>query len=144
MRRISYFNKTCHTPHRSWNTNNYFKSKNIQVLEWPWNYPYINPIKNIWAYLKHAMQQITCNSKKQLRKTVQHHWYSLNRNFCQNPVKSMPKRVKSVITMTGYLGFLTPVNRNRKTAVILTENKNRKQINLLSVFLFICFNIGYY
>ena len=31
-----------------------------------------------------------------------------------------------------------------KEDCILTENKNRKQINLLSVFLFICFNIGYY
>ena len=30
--------------------------------------------KNIWAYLKRAMQQITYNSKEQLWKAVQHHW----------------------------------------------------------------------
>jgi len=43
-------------PHRASSTNNYFKRKNIQVLEWPRNSPDINPIENILAYLKHVMQ----------------------------------------------------------------------------------------
>ena len=69
------------------------------MLNWPGNFPYVNPIKNIRAYLKRAMQQISCNSKEQLWKAVQYHWYSFDRKYCQNLVKSMPKRVKSVINM---------------------------------------------
>ena len=72
------------------------------MLEWPGNSPEINPIENIWAYLKRAMQQITCHSKEQLWKAAQHHWYSLDRKFCQNLMESMPKRVKSVINMEGH------------------------------------------
>ena len=72
------------------------------MLEWPGYSPDINSIENIWVYLKHAMQQITCNSKEKLWKAVQHHWYSLNRKFCQNLVESMPKRIKSVINMKGH------------------------------------------
>jgi len=49
------------------------------MLEWLGNSLDINPIENIWAYLKRAMQQITRNSKEQLWKAVQHHWYSLDR-----------------------------------------------------------------
>ena len=33
---------------------------------------------------------------------VQHHWYSLDRKFCQNLLESMPKQVKFVINMEGY------------------------------------------
>ena len=76
--------------HRASSTNNYFKSRNIQVLDWPGNSTDINPIENIWAYHKRAMQQITCNSKEQLWKAVQHHWYSL-----------VFIKIKSVINMKG-------------------------------------------
>ena len=39
-------------PHRVSSTNNYFKSKNIQVLKWQGNSPDINSIENTRAYLK--------------------------------------------------------------------------------------------
>jgi len=69
---------------------------------WPGNSPNVNPIENMSAYLKRAMQQISRNSKEQLWKAVQHHWYSLDRKFCQNLVESMPNRVKSVINRKGH------------------------------------------
>jgi len=47
--------------HRPLCTCNYFKTKNIEVLDWPGNSP-----ENIWAYLKRGMQQIPGNSKEQL------------------------------------------------------------------------------
>lgn len=89
-------------PHRALSTYKYFKSKNIDVLDWPGNSPDVNPIENIWGYLKHAMQHVPCKSKEQLWKAVQQHWYSLDRKYCQNLVESMAKRVKSVLNMKGH------------------------------------------
>ena len=88
--------------HIALSTCNHSKSKNIQMLDWPGNFPGVNPINNIWAYLRRVMQQIRCNSKEQLWKAVQHHWYSLHRKLYQNLVESMPKRDKSVINMKGH------------------------------------------
>ena len=50
--------------HRALSTCNYFKSKNIQVLDWPGNSLHDNPTKNIWAYLKCAMKPIPCKFQR--------------------------------------------------------------------------------
>jgi len=89
-------------PHRALSTIKYFENKNIELLQWPGNSPDVNPIENIWGYLKNKLQHIECYSKEQLWKTVQEQWYSLDRKYCQKLVESMPNRVKSVLKMQGY------------------------------------------
>ncbi|KAL4500899.1 hypothetical protein ABPG72_020133 [Tetrahymena utriculariae] len=91
--------------HTSLLITNFFKERNIQLLEWASQSPDINPIERIWAHLKQMISkeirkfqdfekfkeyvQITFLASKELRSII------------QNCIKSIPKNLNKLIEAKG-------------------------------------------
>lgn len=63
-----------------------------QLLAWPRNGPYLNRIKNLWAFMKRRLQQRSKRDKANLeKKTIWFH--EIPNDFTENLCQSMPARV---------------------------------------------------
>ena len=67
-------------------------------LEWPGNSPDINPIENLWAYLKTRIRKKTNLNVTVLIKNILSVWENeVEASYILILVHSMPKRIKMVI-----------------------------------------------
>lgn len=90
--------------HGSKRTKNYLDEKDIDVLEWPGYSPDLNPIENVWAWLKNEiyMKRKRLTSKEVLWNYVKIKFFSDEcRSLCLRCIVSMPNRIRSVINMKG-------------------------------------------
>ena len=85
-----------------------------RVLDWPSSSPDLNPIENLWAIMKRNVEKkvniMICEKKSVTRevfmKTVKEEWEAIDENLCINLVRSMPRRLESVIENQGRtIGF---------------------------------------
>ena len=53
----------CHTSRK---IRTFFEESGLAVLEWPGNFPDINPIKNLWAIIKHRLQKEDCSTMQKM------------------------------------------------------------------------------
>ena len=79
-----------------------------QMLKWtaymhPPNSPDLNPIENIWAWMKHQITRRYKHimSQKEMRRIVLNMWAEFKDNQWDNLVASMPERIKAVIKAKG-------------------------------------------
>jgi transposase len=92
-----------HAPcHISKKTMRWFQENGIEVLDWPGNSPDLNPIENLWRQLKMEMAKDKPGNIQQLRNSITKAWYLLPVSTCRSLVKSMPRRIKSVINSKGF------------------------------------------
>ena len=90
----------CHTAKvcQAW-----FKNNNVRLLSWPGNSPDLNPIENLWARLKILVSQRRPSNKQQLIEAIVECWHHvITVQELESLVKSMPNRIKAVITAKGY------------------------------------------
>ena len=80
--------------HRSKVAKNFLDSNNIDLLEWPGNSPDLNPIENLWSNMKNKMSEKQPLSGAELVKEI-------SKDYCQNLIESMPRRIKAVIKNKG-------------------------------------------
>lgn len=91
--------------HTAIKTKNWFESKKIDVLPWPSQSPDLNPIENLWNFVKRELlEQKKPTNEQDLWKMVQDAWRSVPVSFCQKLIDSMPTRCAEVI---GNKGFTT-------------------------------------
>ena len=87
--------------HRSKISTTWKCSKSITTLNWPSQSPDLNPIENVWAFMKHKLKKNPVDSVDSLVRRLRSIWSSISKEYAQNLVKSLPKRLETVIGSKG-------------------------------------------
>jgi transposase/RNAse (barnase) inhibitor barstar len=81
----------------------FFDESNLTVLEWPANSPDINPIENLWSYLKRELDlyKEAPRTLDELWERVQEVWTNIPISYIQKLYESMPRRMEEVVRNRG-------------------------------------------
>ena len=80
----------------------WFKSKNIEVFDWPPQSPDLNPIENMWHYMKRQLENYDTSSLTKLESALKDVWCrGLALEQFVKYADSMPKRIEEVIKNQG-------------------------------------------
>ena len=87
-----------------WSTNalKFYKENNLGLIDWPPNSPDLNPIENVWAYLKSKLsdQKYT---KNQLISKIHTTWNDISDEQIKKTWESIYKRIQQCIDVEGKL-----------------------------------------
>ena len=88
--------------HASRMTRRYLERKAIRTIDWPGNSPDLNPIENLWNEAKWQLHRYDTTSIPKLVEALKELWQKgVDRSYCKTLVRSMPRRLKSVIAKKG-------------------------------------------
>ena len=63
--------------HTSKRAKSWFQTNRIQVMEWPAQFPDLNPIENLWADIKNAVHEAKPRNAEELWNVVQLSWAAI-------------------------------------------------------------------
>ena len=85
---------SCHTPKLVINS---FEFCNVKLLTpWPGNSQDLNPIENLWAFIKHQLKDRDTSSLPCLQNAIQKIWDNINKEYLQNLAHSLPKCLQMI------------------------------------------------
>lgn len=89
--------------HKAKATMEWFKSKQVEVMDWPPQSPDLNPIEHLWVHIKNELSKYEAppSGIYQLWERTQEVWNRIPVEVCQNLIKSMPRRIQEVIDSRG-------------------------------------------
>ncbi len=87
--------------HTSKGTKSWFNDHNVTVLDWPANSPDLNPIENIWGFVKRKMRDTRPNNADNLKAAIKATWASITPEQCHRLIVSMPCRLDAVSHVKG-------------------------------------------
>src|SRR5436189_4745999 len=75
----------------------------MMTLDWPPKSPDLNPIENIWSYMKDviARDYAEVSSAKEMKRIVQDMWEQFTDGQSDKLIESMPNRMEAVIAANG-------------------------------------------
>jgi hypothetical protein len=84
-------------------TKSYLTGADIETLPWPSQSPDLNPIENIWNYLKVQIgsQERRPSSIHELWQVVLQEWEKVPLDLIKSLYESMPRRVEAVVRAKG-------------------------------------------
>ncbi len=82
-------------------TKELLKKKPIKVMEWPSQFPDLNPIENLWRELKLRVSKRQLRNLNDLERTCKEEWTKIPPEMCANLVTSYKKRLTSVLANKG-------------------------------------------
>ena len=88
--------------HKSKLVTKWFVDNKINVLQWPSQFPDLNPIENLWQELKVRVHARQPKNLSDLEKICKEEWGNISPNVCSNLVDNYKKRLASVIQKKGY------------------------------------------
>lgn len=65
---------------------NYFK-------DWPGNSPDINPIENLWSFIRRGLHDLDTSPVPKLTTVIQQLWVSIPQSHMENLADSVPRRL---------------------------------------------------
>ena len=88
--------------HRARQVKDFLSSNNIELLDWPGNSPDLNPIENLWSVMKNKVAAKQPSSLKTLVEWIKQVWCKeFSKEYCQQLISSMPRRIQDVIDKKG-------------------------------------------
>lgn len=87
--------------HTSKHSQQFLKEQKVKSILLPARSPDINPIENLFGYLKQLLQQRPTRTLQQLRNEVRRAWRNLSEDLLQQLATSMPRRMREVIKLSG-------------------------------------------
>ena len=89
--------------HRSKRISTYLEKKKVTVLDWPGNSPDMNPIENIWDFMKREVSKHAPTTKQDLIHVLNDTWKNNVeiRKKIENCIDSMPRRIAAVLAAKG-------------------------------------------
>lgn len=81
----------------------WLQNQSFKTFKWPAQSPDLNPIENLWAYVKQQLAKYRNppSNMDELWSRVQTEWRNIPHSIIENLVESMPRRIKSVIKNKG-------------------------------------------
>ena len=73
-----------------------------KLLDWPSQSPDLNPIENLFAWMKHQLDRKRPKSIEALKSRIQELWDFLTPKFLEPYWKSMPRRCRMCVEEDGY------------------------------------------
>lgn len=96
-----YFMHDNDPKHTSRLVKEYLAKKRIKLLEWPPQSPDMNPIEQVWAFIKRELSKYGKMNKNDLKIKIMEIWKSLTPEFIKNYTRSFNKRCKAVYDANG-------------------------------------------
>ena len=97
-----YFMQDGASVHTAKIVKEWFKSHQIKVLDWPPQSPDLNPIENLWSFMKYKLQDYNTSSIPRLKEALLELWTTgLQMDTFIKFADSMPNRIKEVIARQG-------------------------------------------
>ena len=87
--------------HTSKHSQNFLKENGVKSLLLPPSSPDLNPIENLYGYLKQLLQQRPTATLQQLRAEVRKAWRNLSVEHLHHLSSSMTRRMREVIRLNG-------------------------------------------
>ena len=84
--------------HKAKVTQKWIQNKGIQLLDWPSMSPDLNPIENLWHFIKNELKKYNDEPKgvNELWDRINLVWNRIPVKLCEDLVNSMPKRINLV------------------------------------------------
>lgn len=86
-------------------TSAWFNDYDISGPEWPWKWPDLNFIQNLWSFIKRKMIDTRCWNVDKLKTTIKANWSSIIPEQCHMLITSMPHHPDAVIQAKGLNRF---------------------------------------
>ena len=88
--------------HKAKKVSQWLKDRHVGVLDWPGNSPDLNPIENMWNYMKNDLQTCDTGSIPKLTTAIKKLWCTrLTPDYCKKLSHSMPDRIQQVLNGRG-------------------------------------------
>jgi DDE superfamily endonuclease len=91
-------NAPVHTAKR---VRRWLEEEGIALMDWPAQSPDLNPMENLWAVLKQAVQKQGPKNLEQLRNCILQEWKKIDKNTLESLIDSLPNRIQLVIQAKG-------------------------------------------
>ena len=86
--------------HKADDVGSFLEGNKILSLPWPAQSPDLNPIENLWAYLKRQLKA-SYDNMQDLRDDVERAWNQIDRSLLQSLYNSLPDKLQAVIKAKG-------------------------------------------
>ena len=89
--------------HTSRETKRWFSMKNINVMEWSFCSPDLNPIENLWAVLARRVYAngVQFETRQNLIERIMDCWKNLDYDICSSLITSMKTRCVKILSNKG-------------------------------------------
>lgn len=87
--------------HKARLITDFLRDTGVNTLDWPPQSPDLNIIENVWSYIKGKRSPCLTRTREETINEIEGLWKDISLETIQNLVKSIPRRLQSVIEVKG-------------------------------------------